>query len=383
MKVLITGASGFLGQHFLFSLLQKKPITSTDEIYAIYSSAQGYEEAVRQQQQQEEEEEESAPHPHPNLHFHSLDLTSEKDVDAFFQKVQHHAEEEEEKKPFFDVCFHIAALSSPRACHASPETAKRINTPIHFLDHLKDTIIIALSTDQVYDGTSSRLYRESLDEPGPVNVYAQTKLDLEHYLLGSGSGSGSAAAAAADDDDDQETETRKRTQPAICLRSSIILGPLAPFAAKVKAHDTFLHFCHSRQGQETTFYTDEIRSVINVHDVNHILYHFYNCVKQGTMGGGVDDDDGDGDSSSSSSMVYNMGGSNPVSRMEMAAAVAEHCNFDNYETYFIAAKKADMTPVEGSVLSPLDISMDSSKLEELVGLKFQGLASTVQQTFAE
>jgi dTDP-4-dehydrorhamnose reductase len=325
MRVLITGASGFLGQHFLFSLMQT---SVSNEIFAIYHSSEGFEEAVLSHKESTRTK---------NVHFHKLDLTSKDDVDKCFELL---------KEPF-DICYHLAALSSPRVCHAFPERAKLINTPSHFLEKLKDTTIIALSTDQVYDGTSPHLYDEESDEPGPINTYAQTKLDLENLLL---------------------SDDSKRTQPTICLRSSIILGILAPFGGNV--HNTFLHFCQSRQGQETTFYTDEIRSVINVNDVNHVLLYFYDCMQQGTIDG-------------MDSRVYNMGGSERVSRMEMAAAVAEHCNFQNHEEHFIPAKKTEQKTTSNSVLSPLDISMSSSKLEELVGLKFQGLVSTVKQTFAD
>jgi dTDP-4-dehydrorhamnose reductase len=324
MKILITGASGFLGQHFLLALMQE---ASDKDIFAIYNASEDFEDAVRSHKEANASASSNRPH------LTKLDLTNQNDVDKFFKS----------QEECFEICFHLAALSSPRACHADPESAKLINVPSIFMEKLKDTPVIALSTDQVYDGKSSNLYEET-NEAGPLNVYAQTKLDLENLLLSS----------------------NERSRPTICLRSSIILGPHAPFGG---AHSTFLHFCQSREGEETTFFTDEIRSVVNVNDVIQTLLFFFYQMQKGT----IDELD---------STVYNMGGPDASSRMEMAVAVAKQLSFQNHEKYFIPAKKAEQNLSGDSVLSPLDISMSSLKLEQLVGLKFQGLDSTVNQTFS-
>mmetsp|Transcript_17135 Transcript_17135/g.25962 ORF Transcript_17135/g.25962 Transcript_17135/m.25962 type:complete len:329 (-) Transcript_17135:3977-4963(-) len=322
MKILLTGASGFLGQHFLYALMDK---TEGNEIFAIFRSSETF--SISSYLQQETSKVASI------VHIHKLDLTNIDDVDSYF-----------ETHGTFDVCFHLAALSSPRACHENPQYAKLINIPTHFIKILKDTPVIALSTDQVYCGTQAP-YLESA-KTGPVNIYAETKLNLESLLLARDS---------------------CRTKPAICLRSSIILGPLAPFG---DAHSTFLHFCKSREGQMTTFYSDEIRSVVNVNDVTHILLHFHNAVKDGTF-------------KDMNSRAYNMGGPERISRMDMAVAVAEHCGLENYKNCFISAEKAKIqsSGEDALLLSPLDISMCSSDLEELVGIKFHNLASTVRQVF--
>lgn len=49
----------------------------------------------------------------------------------------------------------------------------------------RGTPIIHYSTDFVFDGTSKRPYREE-DEPNPLNVYGETKLEGERRLLGTG-----------------------------------------------------------------------------------------------------------------------------------------------------------------------------------------------------
>lgn len=319
MKILITGCSGYLGQHFLFSLLEN---LKDDKIYALFSSNNDFKNSVLS---------------HPifqstknrfNLIFVGLDLTNESDIDTFFR--QHN-------DPQFDICYHIAALSSPKDCHENETKARLINIPHYFFKKLRHVPIVALSTDQVYCGSKAPYMDSSI--PNPVNIYGQTKLEMEQALL----------------HDDL------RTKPAICLRSSIILGPHAPLA---DAHTTFLHFCKSRRGQETTFYTDEIRSVISVYDVINVLSYFYSSVDNGSF-------------DSITSSVYNMGGKDMVSRMDIAIAVAKVCNFSTDS--FLSAEKAGQHFNDTNALrSPLDISMISSRLEELVQSKFHGLEDIVR-----
>jgi hypothetical protein len=89
-----------------------------------------------------------------------------------------------------DICIHTAALSSPGVCQEDPESAMKINVPKHFFDALfaqnKHLTIIALSTDQVYEGTNPP-YKDadSLQEqpPQPCNVYGNSKLEMEQELL--------------------------------------------------------------------------------------------------------------------------------------------------------------------------------------------------------
>lgn len=315
MRVLVTGSSGYLGQHFLNELLQRP---ESNDISAVYRSMDGFEDAVRS---------------HPivtetksNIHCIKLDLTSETDVDEYFNNADP-----------FDICFHLAAIASPKVCQQDPGVAKAANVPVYFFDKLKNIPVIALSTDQVYCGTKAP-YTEDKGV-GPINTYAQTKIDMEKFLLSS-----------------------TASKPRVCLRSSIILGAESPFG---KSHSTFLHFCKSREGVDTTFYTDECRSVISVLDVCHTLSHFLNTVQKGDE---------------VESNVYNMGGPARVSRLDMAMEVANNCGFDS--SVFIPAEKSMQAPEENDVPSPLDITMSSTKLEKLVGRKFMGLEKAVNNTFA-
>ena len=223
--------------------------------------------------------------------------------------------------------------------------------------------IIALSTDQVYCGTKNALddYNEE-DGAHPCNHYGRTKLALEKYL-----------------------QTHRLADAAICLRSSIMLGPKAPL---VPAHDTFLHFCASRRTTPTTYYTDEIRNVIAVSDVVEIVLRCASLITTAA------------NNSNSNSVVvqpgvYCMGGPMAVNRHDMAVAVltyllppVEDANGNSpssqISTLAMAQRKAEQLPgPTTAVAAPLNIAMNSSKLVEAVGMtgKMKSLSEIVALTF--
>jgi len=306
-RIVLTGASGFVGQHVLSRLMQ----TPSLKIHAICRDINGFSEAVA-----------AAPCDETTtVIVTSLDLTN---GDAVDQWISDH--------PKLDLCLHLAAMSNPRACEEVPEQAMSCNNPESWFQALssRGIPIVALSTDQVYDGTKGTLYIES-DLANPVNIYGKSKETMEKTLA------------------------RKQDCKSVSLRSSIVLGPLAPFG---NAHSTFLHFCETRSKQETDFYTDECRTVVSVDDVADVLMYF--C----SHGVALSD-------------IYNMGGRDRVSRYDMAAAVFQHFGYDT--KYLVAKEKATLPP--GPVASPLDISMDSSKLAKLTGVNFKGLDEIIQDTF--
>ncbi len=316
IHLILTGASGYLGQHLLSHWIREGVIQEAESnsvqfyITALYHTSETFPENAKAFLQKNTH--------HPSILevvVSSMDLTnpSQSDIESLLSW-----------KNASVVVVHSAALSSPRACQANPEQARAINVPTKLLDALLDAnaSVVALSTDQVYDGrqaAGSYYQEDETDGLNPVNVYGQTKLELEKYLIEKGQPSSPLLAA---------------------LRSSIILGPKAPIDPGC-AHGTFLDFCRSRgEDQEaTTFYTNEYRTVVRVDTVIQTIAGF--VVKSIAS------------SSSSSSIIYNMGGPVRVNRMELAKAVFEKFGYD--EKLLIEAEQT-------SPMSPLDISMDSSRL---------------------
>ena len=340
IHLILTGASGYLGQHLLSHWIQKGVLhedsTFEFQITALYHKSETFPKAVEAFRRK------NLCHTSvSDVVLSSIDLTnpSESDIQSLLQFPGAVAA----------IVVHAAALSSPRACQANPEYARAINVPTKFLDALliggtsssslpsssnkemkPTTSILALSTDQVYDGkqAAGSYYKEDeKDGLNPVNVYGQTKLELEGYLLR------------------KHEQKQSPSSRLVALRSSIILGPKAPIDPDC-AHGTFLDFCQSRgqQKEATTFFTNEYRSVVRVDTVIQTIERLvYKTIafSPGTL--------------VSKSVVYNMGGPVRVNRMELAKAVFDKFGYD--ASLLIEAKQT-------SPMSPLDISMDSSLLLE-------------------
>jgi nucleoside-diphosphate-sugar epimerase len=317
-RILLTGASGFLGQHLLKELVANSPPNNIKyEVTALFGGSNT--EFESNLVDLVEKADSSI-----IIHCQKLDLTSLQEITEWKNQLP---------AGDFDLCIHMAALSSPRACQADPDKAQQINVPKILFQALgKDTPIIALSTDQVYAGTplqngGTNFYTE-LESAEPINIYGTTKLQMEEYL-------------------------GENFSAVVLLRSSIIVGPLAPLGG---AHDTFLHFCASLENKETTLFVNEYRNIISVNDViSTITWFLYNPSKKHAG-------------------IYNMGGALRLHRLDMAKAVFAHFDYHD-DNVLISAEQI-------SPLSPLDISMDSSKLQQVTGIQtVQSLDKLVELTF--
>jgi dTDP-4-dehydrorhamnose reductase len=332
-QIVITGSSGYLGQYLVHSLIHESLNLSPSaasglHVHALYGGMEGFDQAVESMVA-------SFNNDYVKVQVHKLDLTNDNDVNAWID--QHGAQ--------IDVCVHTAALSVPRLCQADPTRAQALNVPAAFLEGLAkhSVAIIGLSTDQVYDGTKAP-YLET-DPLNPLNIYGKTKEELEQLIT-------------------KLSSENNSNLPTVLLRSSIMLGPKAPILGD-KAHSTFLHFCATREKEETTFWTDECRSILAVDNVVQVLRWFLQklLLDQGQDVAGL----------------YNMGGPGRQSRMDMAQAVFRHFAYSMEK--LISAEKAKQPPEE--VQSPLDITMDSSKLVELTkdDIQWKGLEDIVRWTF--
>ncbi|KAL4654062.1 hypothetical protein ACB092_01G351400 [Castanea dentata] len=85
-----------------------------------------------------------------------------------------------------DVVVNCSALSVLHVCEMDPAAALSVNVSSSLVDWLSNfkegsTLLIHLSTDQVYEGVKS-FYKEE-DETVPVNVYEKSKVAAEQFWI--------------------------------------------------------------------------------------------------------------------------------------------------------------------------------------------------------
>lgn len=141
MKILVTGASGFLGRAVVEELQETFRVAALG-------------------------------HQHAEGHIRSLDL---RDAMAWRSEL-------EEAAP--DLVVHCAAYRDPDFCERYQEETRRLNiTPLRVLaDSLPPTArVIFISTDYVFDGQNAPYREESARHP--INFYGQSKLEAEDIVL--------------------------------------------------------------------------------------------------------------------------------------------------------------------------------------------------------
>lgn len=140
MKILITGAAGFLGTKVMALLKDDFELIGTDT-----GTAKG------------------------SL---KMDITKKDEVDFVFQKV----------KP--DVVLHIAAMTDVDRCEVEKELAQNINVmgTKNIIDSCKkiNARLVHISTDFVFNGGKGDYTEDDL--PDPLSYYANTKLQAEELV---------------------------------------------------------------------------------------------------------------------------------------------------------------------------------------------------------
>lgn len=310
--MLVVGGTGYLGQHLLLGLSEIKP--QFEIAYTHHSNP-------------------NPPHPLiqalPQAQSFSVDLRSGEGFDsvsaAFGQP---------------DVVVNCAAISVPRTCELDPTAALSINVPSALVKWLSsftenNTLLIHLSTDQVYEGVKS-FYRED-DETVPVNVYGKSKIKAEQFIS-------------------------ENCSNFVILRSSIIYGPQTISPVPKSLPIQWMNSVLSK-GDEVSFFYDEFRCPVYVKDVVNVILSLSNkWISEGNQ----------------IRLLLNVGGPDRVSRADMAEAVARIRGYDSSLIKHVSASSVDR-----GVKSPVDISMDIAKLIHTIGISPISFSDGVKLTLAQ
>jgi dTDP-4-dehydrorhamnose reductase len=151
MKVLITGSNGLLGQKIVGQVLKKGT--------SFLATSKG----------------ENRNTDCPSENYQSLDICDANVIEKVFTDFQ----------PTHII--HTAAITNVDTCELNPEECELVNvTATRYLFEAAQKVnahFQLLSTDFVFDGEKGN-YKET-DEPNPLSVYAQSKVDGEVLLLNS------------------------------------------------------------------------------------------------------------------------------------------------------------------------------------------------------
>ncbi|EFN51622.1 hypothetical protein CHLNCDRAFT_140037 [Chlorella variabilis] len=221
-----------------------------------------------------------------------------------------------------------AAQAAPAACEGEGEAAARaVNVP--------QPVLVHISTDHVYDGGSS-FYREDA-ELRPVNTYGRTKAD-------------------------GEAEVALRWRRHVILRPSIIFGPPPPNPIRRGQFLQFVDSCLAAQ-KPSTFFTDEWRTPTYVKDL------------VAACAAAVDACDAL-PAAPPHARVFNVGGPARINRLDMALAVAEVRGHDP-----ALALPGSAAAVARTCATPADISMDTSAVEAVLGVRMTPFTEALRQIF--
>ena len=252
-----------------------------------------------------------------------------------------------------DVIIHLAAITSPGLCEKDPELSRKVNDASALVDAVlavaPHTVVVFASTDLVYSGEASTgdLNMHSADNEGlldPGNVYARTKL---------------------------EGEQRVRTlENGIVLRLSNMIGP-----GTGKFYDFLRDSIDARKF--IGLRSDEYRSFVNVDDVVCLIMKIIDIERAGT---GLP------------TGVFNVGGPQGLSRLELAQCLAEVMGVEMEvaeseehsgaceDNKWVVHKQSNQQAIEATgIFNPRDVSMDSSATEEAFKVRFRSMLTTLKE----
>ncbi|OAI46452.1 NAD(P)-dependent oxidoreductase [Nitrospira sp. SCGC AG-212-E16] len=214
-----------------------------------------------------------------------------------------------------DLLIHCAALSRTKACEQDPEQARRINVEAtaHLAQLSQDIPFIFLSSGEVFDGKTG-WYAET-DEPNPINVYGQTKLEAEQAVL----------------------QNPKHTVVRIVLTAGTSTTSDRSFVEDM---------CRTaKAGKDVTLYADEFRCPLPAGVIARVIWELVDRKQTG---------------------LYHLGGSERLSRWEIGETLLPWCPELKGRLMNGSARNH-----VGS-LRPADLSLRCEKIQRLLSFRIPG-----------
>ncbi len=214
-----------------------------------------------------------------------------------------------------NLLIHCAALSRTKACEQNPDEARRVNVEVtaHLAQLSKDIPFIFLSSGEVFDGKAS-WYSES-DEPNPINVYGQTKLEAEQAVL---------------------------QNPGHTVVRIVLTAGTSETGSRSFVED----MCRAAtSGKDVTLYADEFRCPLPAAVIARVIWELVDRKQPG---------------------LYHLGGSNRLSRWEIGEALLPWC--PELKGHLIKGSARDHV---GSP-RPADLSLRCDKIQRLLSFRIPG-----------
>ncbi len=153
MKVLLTGATGYVGRHLLESWKN-----NNWEIHAVSRNASSVKSFIAD-----------------SIQLHDIDICNESDMSILIENSQP------------NIIVHTAGMSKPNDCEIEQELcyANNVITTKHLAESAKkhNAYFIFLSTDFVF---SDKGFYKEMDDYCPVNYYGKSKQLAEEAIIKSG-----------------------------------------------------------------------------------------------------------------------------------------------------------------------------------------------------
>ena len=232
-----------------------------------------------------------------------LDLTDRTNVERTWQSI----------KP--NAVIHCAALSRTKACEQDPEQARRINAEdtAHLAQLSQDIPFIFLSSGEVFDG-STGWYGET-DEPNPINVYGQTKLEAEQAVL----------------------QNPRHTVVRIVLTAGTSETGDRSFVEDM--------YRTAKAGKDVTLYADEFRCPLPAGVIARVIWELVDREQPG---------------------LYHLGGSDRLSRWEIGETLLPWCPELKGHLMKGSARNHVGSP------RPADLSLRCDKIQSLLSFRIPG-----------